>query len=136
MLMDNKQTTVVVIDDDLLQHKIINNCLKDEPYKIISILRGETALSYLLMNRPDLILLDINMPDFSGIEILQRIKGYKHLSGVPIIMVTSDQNRETIIECIKKGATNYIIKPFTRTALLEKVRTALTSVILCTENDY
>ncbi|UOA08207.1 PleD family two-component system response regulator [Methylobacter sp. S3L5C] len=135
MLIDNKQTTIVVIDDDVLQHKIINNCLKDEPYKIISLLRGETALTFLLMNRPDLILLDINMPDFSGIEILQRIKSYKHLSGVPIIMVTGDKNRDTIIECIKKGATNYIIKPFTRSLLIEKVGTALTTATLATEND-
>ena len=135
MLIDNKQTTVVVIDDDPFQHKIINNALKDEPYKIISMLNGENALTFLLRTRPDLILLDINMPDFSGIEILQRIKSYKHLFGVPIIMITSDQSRDTIIECIKKGATNYIVKPFTRPVLLEKIRTELTNATLNTE-DY
>ncbi|MEY3288808.1 MAG: hypothetical protein RLZZ419_1050 [Pseudomonadota bacterium] len=134
MLIDIKQTTVLVIDDDKFQHKIINNSLKDEPYKIISMLHGENALTLLLRTRPDIILLDINMPDFSGIEILQRIKSYKHLSGVPIIMITSDQSRDTIIECIKKGATNYIVKPFTRTLLLEKIRTALTNAILNDED--
>ncbi len=134
MLIDNKRTTVVIIDDDAFQQKIIKDCLKDEPYKIISILHGEPALTFLLRNQPDLILLDINMPDFSGIEILQRIKSYKHLSGVPIIMVTSDQTRDTILECIRKGATNYIVKPFTQSLLIEKVSTALKNATVSIEN--
>ncbi len=127
---DVKQTTVLVIDDDEFQHQIINNAFRDEPYKIISMLDAEKALTFLLRTRPDLILLDINMPNFSGIEILQRIKRYTNLSGVPIIMITKETSKNTIIECINKGAINYIVKPFTRTLLLEKVRTELSNATL------
>jgi CheY-like chemotaxis protein len=125
--LDIKQTTVAIIDDDPFQHEIINNAFREEPYEIISLLHGENALTFLLKTRPDIILLDINMPEFSGIEILQWIQNYKHLSGVPIIMITREKSKDIVIECMKKGATNYIVKPFTRTLLLEKTRTALMS---------
>ncbi|MEY3288102.1 MAG: hypothetical protein RLZZ419_344 [Pseudomonadota bacterium] len=125
ILTTNLIKTVLVIDDDTFQHQIINDALRDENYKMISMFNGESALTLLLRTRPDLILMDINMPDYNGMEILQKIKGYKHLDGVPIIMITSNQSKNMIIESIQKGAVNYIVKPFTRTLMVEKVRAAL-----------
>jgi len=117
--------TVLVVDDDAFQHQIINNALRDENYNIISKLNGESALTWLLRTRPDLILMDINIPDYNGIEMLQKIKSYKHQVGVPIIMITSNQKRGMVIESLQKGAVDYIVKPFTRDLLVEKVRAAL-----------
>ena len=125
ILTTNLIKTVLVVDDDPFQHQIINDALRDENYKMISMFNGESALTLLLRTRPDLILMDINMPDYNGMEILQKIKGYKHLDGVPIIMITSNQSKNMIIESIQKGAVNYIAKPFTRTLMVEKVRAAL-----------
>jgi len=126
-LTTNLIKTVLVVDDDAFQHQIINDALRDENYKIISMLNGESTLTWLLRKRPDLILMDINMPDYNGMEILQKIKSYKHLVGVPIIMITSNQSRGMVIESMQKGAVNYIVKPFTRHLLVEKVRAALVS---------
>ena len=117
--------TVLVVDDDAFQHQIINNALRDENYNIISKLNGESALTWLLRTRPDLILMDINIPDYNGIEMLQKIKSYKHQVGVPIIMITSNQKRGMVIESLQTGAVDYIVKPFTRDLLVEKVRAAL-----------
>jgi CheY-like chemotaxis protein len=117
--------TILVVDDDVFQHQIINNALRDESYKIISRFNGESALTLLFRKRPDLILMDINMPDYNGMEILQKIKNYKHLTGVPIVMITNIQAKDMVMESLQKGAVNYIVKPFTRYLLIEKVRAAL-----------
>ncbi|WP_262966821.1 response regulator [Methylobacter psychrophilus] len=117
--------TILVVDDDVFQHQIINNALRDESYKIISRFNGESALTLLFRERPDLILMDINMPDYNGMEILQKIKSYKHLTGVPIVMITNIQAKDMVMESLQKGAVNYIVKPFTRYLLIEKVRAAL-----------
>ncbi len=117
--------TILVVDDDVFQHQIINDALRDENYKIISMLNGESALTLLFRKRPDLILMDIKMPDYNGMEILQKIKSYKHLAGVPIVMITNIHAKDMVMESLQKGAVNYIVKPFTRYLLIEKVRAAL-----------
>ena len=71
--LKNSQKTIFVIDDDMFQHKIIKHLLKDDKYNLVFISNGTEALSMLLKERPDLVLLDINMPGLDGLEVLQRI---------------------------------------------------------------
>lgn len=74
------------------------------------------------------------MPDYNGMEILKKIKSYKHLTGVPIVMITNIQAKDMVMQSLQQGAVNYIVKPFTRYLLIEKVRTALAIDVSDLEN--
>jgi len=123
--LTDKIPTLLVVDDDELQHRIIASALRDENYNLLSAYNGAGAMTILLKTRPDLILMDFNMPDFYGLEVLDRIRNYRHISGVPIIMITSERKKNVVIDCLAAGAIGFIVKPFTRELLLLKVKAAL-----------
>jgi CheY-like chemotaxis protein len=89
---------------------------------------GELALSVLKSTRVDLILLDIEMPDMSGFEVLEFIKKLPDIKDIPVIFVTSHVSTELITKALKSGAKDYIMKPFEPEVLLRKVYAALNGV--------
>jgi CheY-like chemotaxis protein len=89
---------------------------------------GELALSILKNTRVDLILLDIEMPDMSGFEVLEFIKKLPELKDIPVIFVTSHVSTELITRAMKSGVKDYIMKPFEPEVLLRKVYAALNGV--------
>lgn len=74
---------------------------------------------------PQIIFLDINLPGFSGLEILEAIRASKHMKFIPVVVLTSSANEKDISRAYKSGASGYIIKPMDYETLVEKVRTAL-----------
>lgn len=124
-MTNNIQPTVLVIDDDEFQHKLITSVLTAEKYNVISAYSGVAAMTILLRKRPDLVLMDYHMPDYGGLDVLKKIKDYHHISGVPIIMITGEHTKRVVIDCLSNGASGFIVKPFTREVLLLKVDTAL-----------
>ena len=111
----------------MFQHKIIKRLLKDDKYNLVFISNGTEALSMLLKVRPDLVLLDINMPGINGLEVLQRIKQYRHLSGMPIIMISGMCEKTIVMQCLAHGAVDFLAKPFNSDLLLQKIRNILTN---------
>ena len=124
--LKNSLKTIFVIDDDMFQHKIINHLLKDDKYNLVFISSGTEALTMLIKERPDLVLLDINMPGIDGLEVLQRIKQYRHLSGMPIIMISGMCEKKIVMQSMLHGAVDFVAKPFNRDLLLQKIRSVLT----------
>ena len=122
--MKNLLKTIFVIDDDVCQHKIIKHLLQHDKYNLVFI-SGEEATTILLRTRPDLILLDINMPDFDGLDVLQKIKHYRHISGVPIIMISGMCEKRIVMQSMSHGAIDFIVKPFNGDFLLKKIRDLL-----------
>lgn len=82
---------------------------------------GLLALGVLSSQRIDLVLLDWNMPNMSGIEALKRIKSNPATSYIPVIMVTSESEKAHILEAVKHGAANYVVKPFSSAVIREKL---------------
>jgi CheY-like chemotaxis protein len=89
---------------------------------------GELALSVLKSTRVDLILLDIEMPEMSGFELLEFIKKLPELKDIPVIFVTAHVSTELITRALKSGAKDYVMKPFEPEVLLRKVFAALNGV--------
>jgi len=84
---------------------------------------GDEALEQLISNTVDLVLLDWNMPKLSGIDFLKKVRVIKKYADLPIIMVTSEAAKYNVIEALKTGATDYIIKPINAKFFMEKIMT-------------
>lgn len=119
-----KKTRILVVDDSAVNLMAVEQKLKDI-YEIIPINSGTRALRYLRNERPDLILLDIKMDDKNGIETLKEIRGMENVCDVPVIMLTSRNDRESVIQCQKLGAYGYVLKPFEVQILKDKIEHAL-----------
>lgn len=112
---------VMVIDDDPMMRETMELFLKDE-YDVIGMQEAREALDYLEKKKVDMILLDIRLPEISGIVAFDMIRKTKYGADVPVIFLSGLSDRNTVIECLQKGASNYVIKPVQKGILLDMVR--------------
>jgi two-component system chemotaxis response regulator CheY len=105
--------TVLVVDDSRIMRNIVKNTfsLMKIPCQFIEASNGKEALQNLQNQKVDLVLLDWNMPELSGIDFLKQVRSQPEYTQMPIIMVTSEAAKYNVIEALKAGATDYIIKP-------------------------
>jgi two-component system chemotaxis response regulator CheY len=82
---------------------------------------GREALEILQTRQIDLVLLDWNMPELSGIDFLKKVRAMPDYKGLPVIMITSESAKYNVIEALKSGATDYIVKPVNEKAFFEKM---------------
>ncbi|MDE2629123.1 MAG: response regulator [Burkholderiales bacterium] len=115
------QPTVLVVDDDELQHKMVATLLAEENCHLVFATTGSRALKIIGKSLPDLILMDVQMPGMDGIEVLRRLKAAPHLASVPVIMITGKSAGTVVVDCLKAGAADFIVKPFDRHTLISKV---------------
>ena len=125
--MINKEDANILIVDDIEDNRYtLERRLKRDGYKnIFSAEGGKVALDMASKNRFDLILLDLMMPDMSGLEVLKHLKGDPLQRTIPVIMVTASDEVETAAECIINGADDFITKPFNGTLLKARVGASL-----------
>ena len=102
---------ILVVDDNKLNLASARKTLSGE-YKVIPVMKGEQALSYLEHGECDIILLDINMPEMDGYEVFAEIRKIEKCAEIPIIFLTSDNDAETETKCFETGAVDFIAKPF------------------------
>lgn len=121
--MSNKPR-ILAVDDNAISLMAIEQALKNE-YEVITVNSGDRAIRYLLCERPDLILLDIQMAHKDGIETLKEMRAMKNGTDVPVIMLTSKNDRETIVESSKLGIDDYVLKPFDSRKLEERIKQTL-----------
>ncbi|MHB1677116.1 MAG: response regulator [Sulfuriferula sp.] len=124
-MAERVRPTVLVVDDDEFQHKIVSKILEDENYQLLFASGGVEALSILRKIRPDLILMDIMMPDMNGLEVMRQMKTVPRLADIPVIMITGKGEKNIVTESLKAGANNFMVKPFARDTLLGKVAKVL-----------
>lgn len=120
----NSKARILAVDDNAISLKAIDLALRNQ-YEVITVNSGERAIRYLLCERPDLILLDIQMAHKDGIETLKEIRTMKNGADIPVIMLTSKNDRETIIESSRLGINDYVLKPFDSDELLGRIRQTL-----------
>ncbi len=115
---------ILAVDDTAVILTRISNTLGND-YDVITVNSGIRALKYLEMEKPDLILLDIQMDPMDGIETLQKIRAMKGLADIPVIMLTGVEEKESVLASARLGICDYILKPFSSEELLKRIRRAL-----------
>ena len=119
------QVRVAIIDDDASFRYLVLSMLKGE-FETTSACDGVEGLAMLLANPPDVAVLDVQMPRLDGLGVLRAIRAHPILQNLPVLMLTGDASRETVIAAISAGANDYIIKiAFNREELHRKIRRAL-----------
>lgn len=114
---------VLLVDDSVTMRRIQKTQLNSLGINdIIEAGDGEEAFGKLNDNMPiDLVMLDWNMPVMDGITLLRKIRGESRFQSVKIIMCTSESEKNKVVDALKSGANNYLVKPFTPDALKEKI---------------
>ncbi|MFA7238642.1 MAG: response regulator [Sulfuricellaceae bacterium] len=120
--------TVLVVDDDEFQHKLIDKLLEAKNYHLIFATSGIEALKIMRKTRPDLILMDVMMPDMGGIETTQHLKAAPQFAMIPVIMLTGKSEGQVVIDSLKAGATDFVVKPFDPDKLTAKIDRVLGAV--------
>ena len=112
--------TILVVDDNKLNLAAARKVLEGE-YRVIPVMKGQQAITYLENGECDMILLDINMPDMDGFEVFRRIRQMERCSNIPVIFLTADSDAMTETRCFKKGAVDFIAKPFVPDVMLSRI---------------
>ena len=115
---------ILIIHDDKLNLATARRVLSGE-YKVIPAMKGTQALAYLQNGDCDIILLDINMPEMDGFEVLQKIRQMESCKDIPVIFLTADNDTETETRCFKEGAIDFIAKPFVPEVMRSRIGRAL-----------
>jgi len=118
----NRGTTVLVVDDELLNHQLIHNLLQADGYRVLHAECGRAALQCLAGENVDLILLDIMMPELDGFEVIQQLKESSLTRAIPVIMVTALDDRASRLRALELGAEEFITKPIDTAELRARVR--------------
>lgn len=116
---------IVVVDDTPDNLRLLGNILRNEGYKVRLIPNGELALSGIELLLPDLILLDVMMPDMNGYQVCQRLKANKHSQDVPVIFISAIDDVSDKVRAFEAGGVDYITKPFQVQEVLARVETHL-----------
>lgn len=118
---------VLSVDDSGVMRRIIGRTVEVLGYGFLEAANGVEALEVIAKNHADLalIILDVNMPEMDGFELLARIKADPVFKSIPVMMLTTESERAKIIQAIQAGAVNYICKPFQQEDLTVKIAESL-----------
>ncbi len=120
--MPDKNIKFLVVDDFSTMRRIIRNLLKELGFTNVEEAEdGASALNKLQSGRFEFVVTDWNMPNMSGLQLLENIRKDPNLKHLPVLMVTAEAKRENIVAAAQCGASGYIVKPFTASTLEEKL---------------
>ena len=122
--------SLLLVDDDPFLHKILRRMLTDSPVRLSCVASGHEAEQQVLRGRPDLVLLDIHMPDMNGHEVLRRLQAQPATAGLPVVMLSGDSDREQVVQCLRLGARGFVVKPFSKKTLFEALERHLPALTL------
>ena len=118
----DKNIKIMIVDDFATMRKVIRNLLKKSGYEsIVEAEDGVVALKELKSRKIDFVISDWNMPNMTGIELLVAIRADADLSKTPFLMVTAESLQDNVLQAVKAGVDDYIVKPFTAEVLGEKI---------------
>jgi DNA-binding response OmpR family regulator len=121
--LPSERSTVLIVDDNITGRMALEALLLREGYRLETAASGPEALEKAAAILPDLMLLDVMMPDMDGMEVCRRLRANPHLAEMPIVMVTALSDDESRVQGIEAGADDFISKPFSTAELRARVRT-------------
>ena len=119
---------ILLVDDEEDILDFLELILEEQGYSVLKATSGREALAAAQMNRPELILLDIMMPEMDGWEVLKLLKADEEVSHIPVAMLTARTEMKDKIQGLQEGAIDYICKPFATKELLDKLEIILAQV--------
>lgn len=111
--------TILVVEDDMSVKNLITTTLKAHDYRFLTAKNGETAIMEASSHNPDVVLLDLGLPDMDGIEVIKKIRSW---SNIPIIVISARSEDTDKIDALDAGADDYLTKPFSVEELLARLR--------------
>lgn len=114
--------TILIVDDEPPIRRLLRTTLVAHEYRIVEAANGAEALSAMRHHRPDLVLLDLGLPDVDGLELIGRLRGLGH---VPIVVLSSRGDEAAKVTALDSGADDYVTKPFGAEELMARIRAAL-----------
>jgi len=118
----NNKTTILVVEDEPIICNFIATTLSANDYKTIKCNTGKDAIALIPSHCPDIVLLDLGLPDMDGLEVLKEVRQW---SGIPIIVVSARDQETEKVHALDLGADDYITKPFGTSELLARIRAAI-----------
>jgi len=119
------QVKILIIDDETDLVSTIEYRLKCYNYSVITAVNGKEGLEKAISEKPDLILLDIDMPVMNGHQMLEQVRNHPEIKDIPVIMITALCEAKDIATASSYGISDYVTKPFDFTELMEKITRAL-----------
>ncbi len=120
--MPDYKMKILVVDDFATMRRIVKNILKQIGFENIEEAEdGEHAYTKLKSGSFRFVVTDWNMPNLDGLGLLKKIRSDSELKNLPVLMVTAEAEKEKVVEAIKAGVSNYVVKPFTAEVLKEKM---------------
>lgn len=120
--------TVLVVDDELLTRDLLRMMLERAGFEVLEAVDGRHALKQVSAHVPDLVILDVMMPDIDGYEVCRRMRQQDTTADIPVLMLSAKTRPEDAAEGLRAGATRYLPKPITYNELIRNVREVLKSV--------
>lgn len=128
----NNSATILVIDDEAQIRKLLEISLEANDYKVLFAVDGKDGITMAASHQPDLILLDLGLPDMDGQEVLNKLREWYQN---PILILSVKNTEGEIVRALDHGANDYMTKPFRTQELLARIRTALRSVTATNSNE-
>lgn len=116
----NPPLRILIIDDSKVMHTLIKKAFKEYNVDLFFAVDGAKGFE-AAQEHPDLILLDVAMPIMDGIETLGKLKADPSLKSIPVIMFTSEVNKEAVVKIARLGVRDYIVKPFSEELMIERI---------------
>jgi two-component system KDP operon response regulator KdpE len=122
--MTKKKNVLLIADGEKTSSKMLSLFLDESELKLVDCTTGKQAIQLCVSVKPDLILLDPDLPDMSGTDLIKKIREW---SQVPIIIISADTHNDSVISCLNEGASDYVFKPFNADVLKARINAALRS---------
>ena len=116
---------ILVVDDNESNRELLCHQLNAQSHETLAAASGREALELMAEHHPDLVLLDLIMPDMNGFEVLRTMHDRKDLRSIPVIVITGLQDQQGVVRCIEAGAQDYLIKPLNPVVLRARIRAGL-----------
>jgi len=116
-----RRSVVLVVEDDEVLHTLVAAMLESEPVDLVFETDGAAAFDRVNAVCPDLVLMDVMLPGGDGVALTERIKSTPDLAAIPVVMLSGEARLDTLVRSMEAGAADFIVKPFTREALLAKL---------------
>jgi two-component system KDP operon response regulator KdpE len=118
-------SAILLIEDDPALRRALRTTLRSRDFEVLEAATGETALVVAADGRPDVVILDLGLPDLDGLDVLRRLRAF---SDVPVIVLTARDEQSEKVRSLDAGADDYVTKPFDTEELLARIRAALRRV--------